>query len=271
MNIVKDKKGRTMSFLLTAFLAVLIAIADFVPVGASEIEANGIERNRSSSITMTVNTDEWYVDGATFRLYKVADLADDLTFSFVDAFKDCGVDVSLSPNSDYMQTAADLISYVQKNNIEEDASLQIHNRTVTFSNLSLGLYLVQGDTATEGNRTVTYQPVVICIPQRNSATESWKYDVTSQVKSAKADVTTETPSTEEPSTEKPSTETPAKPTNPSTPSNTSNKSKTTTTGKKVKTGDTSRTGFYLAVILVDAAAIGAIVLLKRRSDKKRGR
>lgn len=259
MNIAKDKKEQLVIFLLTAFLAVLIAIADFVPVSASELEANGIDRNRSSSITMTVNTDEWYVDGATFRLYKVADLADDLTFSFVDVFRDCGVDVSLSPNSDYMKTAADLISYVKKNSIKEDASLQIHNRTVTFSNLTLGLYLVQGDTASDGNRTVTYQPVVISVPQRDSAAESWKYDITSKVKSADARYTSE----------KPSTETPSKPSNPTTPSNTSNKSKTVRTGKKVKTGDTSRTGFYLTVVLVDAVAIALIVLFKKRRTENK--
>lgn len=256
MNIVKDKKGRTMSFLLTAFLAVLIAIADFVPVGASEIEANGIERNRSSSITMTVNTDEWYVDGSTFRLYKVANLTDDLTFSYVDVFKDCGINVGLTPNSVAMDTASSLIQYVRDNNIKEDMAVQIHNRTMTFSGLGLGLYLIQGDTARDGNRTVTYQPVVICIPQRSSTTENWKYDITSQVKSADPQYI---------STETPSTETPSKPV---TPSNTSN---TTSKSKKVKTGDTSRTGFYMTVILIDAAAIALIVLLKKHNDRRSGR
>lgn len=252
---MKDKKGRTVSFLLTAFLAVLIAVADFVPVSASELELNGIDRNRSASITMTVNRDEWYVDGSTFRLYKVAELADDLTFSYVDAFKDCGVDVGLTPNSVAMDTASSLIQYVRDNNIKEDMAVQIHNRTMTFSGLGLGLYLIQGDTAREGTRTVTYQPVVICIPQRNSTTENWKYDITSQVKSADPQyISTETPSTGESS-------------KPVTPSSTSN---TTTKSKKVKTGDTSRTGFYLTVILIDAAAI-AVILLIRNRKRKNGR
>lgn len=255
------RKENIIPFLLAIVFAVMMA-AGSVPASASELEANGIERSRPASITMTVNQDEWYVDGSTFRLYKVADLTDDMTFSYVDAFKECGVDVSLSPNAAWMDTAAELIKYVQDSGIKETASAKIHNRTMTFSGLDLGLYLVQGDTASEGNRTVTYQPVVISVPQRNSAADSWTYDVTSHVKSADAKTTTETPSTETPSK-------PATPSRPGTSSKTKTSSGTAkkTSGKKVKTGDTSRTRFYLTVILVDAAAIGAILILRKRSRR----
>lgn len=164
----KIKKGS-----LAAVLAIILAIlTGGVPVFAG----NGT----SPSITITVNQDERYIEGSTFRLYKVADLNGGLNFSFTEKFKNCKVDLNVDQQArtteDWMKLATDLVKTVREQGIKEDAEKEIRNREVTFEDLSLGLYLIQGDTTKSGGRTVTYQPVVTYIPQGSN------YSVQAQVK-----------------------------------------------------------------------------------------
>lgn len=196
IRIVKHtnmKKGCLIA-IFTLMLAVLTGVST-ITAGASSLTENGIDPDYKGSITITVNQDEWYVEGTIFRLYKVADLNGDFSFSYTDKFKNCGIDVAnIQPVSltgqleataqRWMDLSTSFIGVVRQQGISEDDARAIRDRKVTFSGLSLGLYLIQGDTAKEGNRTVTYQPVVICIPQRSSTYEPWKYAIESQVKSA---------------------------------------------------------------------------------------
>lgn len=185
----KNKMKGSLAVILAMILAVLTG---GMPAFASNLTDNGIDPNQQGSITMTVNQDEWYVDGSIFRIYKVADLNGNFSFSYTDKFKNCDIGVDkIQPTGDskntasqWMELSTKFIGFVRQQGIEADDAKAIHNRQVTFTGLSLGLYLIQGDTAREGNRTVTYQPVVICIPQRASTSEAWKYDITAQVKTA---------------------------------------------------------------------------------------
>lgn len=228
-------------FTFTAFSQSMLGVH-----AESTFASEGITQT-TGSITMTVDEDEWYIDGATFRLYQVATLNDDLTFTPSASFKST-IDSSSTLNtmiqsknaSDWMEISDDLLQAVKKNNIKEDKAIAIHNRSVTFTNLSLGLYLIQGDTSTEGNRTVTYQPVLICIPQRDSNFDDWQYYITSHVKNADPEYV-------------------ATPTPTSTPT-TEPKSGIT------DTGDHTNVNFYATVILVDAALIAGIIFLRKKKS-----
>lgn len=238
--------------------SILLGISAFFPLSMVSVHAvtsftaEGITET-TGSITMTVDKDEWYIDGAKFRLYQVATLNDDLSFTPSLAFKatidnsdDLNTMIQSKNASEWMKASDDLIQAVEENDIQEDQAIAIHNRTVTFNNLSLGLYLIQGDTAKEGNRTVTYQPVLICIPQRDSNLENWQYNITSHVKMA------------DPEYEYPDTPTPVPSSTPApTPAG------ETETGI-TDTGDHTNVTFYATVMLVDAALIAAIIFIRKK-------
>lgn len=220
----KNMKKGCLIAVLSVILAILTGVSA-VTAQASSLTENGIDPDYKGSITITINQDEWYVEGTIFRLYKVADLNGDFSFSYTDKFRNCGIDaaniqpVSLTGQLEataqrWMDLSTSFINVVRAQGISEDDARAIRDRKVTFSGLSLGLYLIQGDTAKEGSRTVTYQPVVICIPQRSSTSEAWKYAIESQVKSADPRYTpTGTPTPTSP-------ENPDNPDNPDHPHNT---------------------------------------------------
>lgn len=267
---------------LAAVLAILLMIlTGGSSVFASSLAENGIDPAQKGSITINVSQDEWYVEGTVFRLYKVADLVDDFHFSFTEKFKNCGVEEGriqpVSPTGQpdatadqWMSLSTKFISAVRQQGIPEDSAKAIDNREVTFSELPLGLYLIQGDTASEGRRTVSYQPVVICIPQRSSIYENWNYSIQSQVKSAYSEYETPTPTL---------TVTPLPTATPNVTATPTKKivrrvipapKMAKTTGPRrilnVKTGDTIRGIVFLVIMLAAAGVlIGALVSRKRHS------
>ncbi len=197
---------RSIALLLTAFVVLVSGAAGTVQTSAEtqNLSTFGITVETHGSITLKIPADrpEWYIRGAQFNLYRVADLVNDngkLAFEFTTDFKESGVaekniqaqDWSVdgtgrATNSDWMDTAKALSEYAQKNEIEPDDSKKMNSRTagVTFSDLEVGLYLIQGVTIKEGNRTVTYQPILICIPQRYTAKDDWKYEIEAELKLA---------------------------------------------------------------------------------------
>lgn len=267
---------------LAAVLAILLAIlTGGVSVSASSLTENGIDPAQKGSITIDVNQDEWYVEGTIFRLYKVADLGENFHFSFTDKFKNCGVEEGqiqpVSPTGQpeatadqWMNLSSRFINAVRQQGIPEDNAKSISNREVTFRELSLGLYLIQGDNASADGRSVSYQPVVICIPQRNNPYENWKYSIQSQVKSAYPEYETPTPTV----TPTP-TATPKVTATPTTTEKiirrvTPTPKTTKTTGPRrilnVKTGDTVRGIIYVVIMLAAVGVlIGALVARKRHS------
>lgn len=302
--------------LLSALSVFLTLFAACLPARAlTQLEANGIDAGKKGTITLKIPDDKssWYIEGSQFRLYYVASLESDMTFRLTDNFRNYTASdlQAVTPTnneataSKWMEAATSLIEYVRENNIPQDQVRAMTDKTVTFSDLALGLYLIQGDTATEGNRTVTYQPVVICIPQRESAEDPWKYDIEAEVKHADPTYSnptdtptpgpTETPSvtpsvTATPSvTGTPSPSTTAVPTKTVTPSPGSgsggntpgggSSGKTTVTGTSpsgsgsgstgilsVLTGDTSGIMTYAGAMIASAAAVCLVLILRKRHN-----
>lgn len=293
------------------FVLLVLSGTGVTVEAATVLETSGIDGNRngSSSITVHIQQDEWYVGGTAFHLYQVAQLNDDLSFSYVGEFKNKeneGLTRDLlnkfsQPFTDeeakltaslWMDSAETLEAAVEKHGIEADQTQTMTNRQVQFTGLKFGLYLIQGETASEGNRTVTYQPMLICIPQNYVFTTAgyhtnddervitdWQYDIDSYVKSADPEYTNpdepDNPNPEEPdqpeSPENPGTpETPSSPSGPSTPSadqseNPSGPSVEETPAEEITSTGTSSPGTgddsHMLVYLIVAAAAAVLLVL----------
>lgn len=245
------RKGRINVKIFNIIAALFLAFSLTIPVHAmTEIESAGIEKNRAGSITVT----KWEYDGTTFRLYKIADLNDDMQFAYTDTYKDVAKDIDISLENEteltadkWMQDANKLLEVIQKNDIQPDYTTKTNNGSCIFSNLPIGLYLLKGDKVKIGNKTVTSQPCIISIPNRVVVTDPWKYDITTEVK--QADPTYEYTPTPAPSATPVPSETP--------------KSSTST-----NTGDTSNLSFYASVIAADVIIIALILFIRSKKTSK---
>lgn len=287
LRMKKDKRITQMNIysrICRVAFAVVVAFLLTIVLPYTSVEAADINPAASGSITMTINEDELYVEGATFHLYQVATIDQNLNFTLTEDFAGSNVDVkpiSLTSNSQatadkWMSIAADLQSYAQKHNLTALQSRQMSDRKAVFRNLGVGLYLVTGDTATEGNKTVTYQPVVICLPQGGSAdNRSWHYDIVSQVKSANATYNNEpnnpnNPTNPDNPTSPNNSTTPGGSTTPGISRNTPGAGNGGTTGgfssllNRVQTGDTGHIIMWIGIMCAAAAVIVAIIIRTHR-------
>lgn len=237
------QKFRKLLMMAAALLLAVFSVTS--PVHAESSDGNQINTSANGSIKLQINEDEWYVEGTAFHIYKVSDISSDLKFTNTAAFKNADVDlepVSLTGQLDatadkWEKASGKLIDYVNANKITDNGSAEMHGRYCEFRNLKPGLYLIQGDTGREGNRTVVYQPVLICIPQRASAEEAWNYNITAYVKSADPTYTHPTP----------------------TPSATPS-----TTSERPDTRDTFNAWVYAGVIVAMGFVIGYVIHIRKK-------
>lgn len=242
---MKKRLQKIRKIIMMAVL-MLSMVSVTSPVHAESSDGNTINTAANGSIKLQINEDEWYVEGTSFHIYKVSDISSDLKFTNTAAFKNVNVDLEpvsltgqLDATADKWEKASEkLIEYVNENKISDNGSAEMHNRYCEFKNLTPGLYLIQGDTGREGNRTVVYQPVVICIPQRASAEEAWNYNITAHVKSADPTYVHPTPS----------------PTPTATPSS----------SERPDTRDTFNAWVYAGVMVAMGFVIGYVIYIRKK-------
>lgn len=245
------RNGRINVKIFNIIAALFLAFSLTLPVHAmTEIESAGIKRNIPGSITVT----KWEYDGTTFRLYKIADLNDDMQFEYTATYKDVAKDIDISLENEteltadkWMQDANKLLDVIEKNNIQPDYKTKTNNSSCVFSNLPIGLYLLKGDTVKIGNKTVTSQPCLISVPNRVVVTDDWNYTITTEVK--QADPTYEY------------TPTPA-------PSSTPVPSETPVSSTSTNTSDPYNLKFYASVIAADVLVIALILFIRSKKTSK---
>lgn len=208
-TVIHKKRKKLKKVKRTAALCAAAMLLGFMSPSLSDTAFAGntrdydIDMSAKGSITVTAETNAWYTDGTTFRLYRVATLNEDNTFTRTSRFSDDKLNIP--PNLDeaenlrssqMMERAKALSDYIRKNGLREDASADIKDKKLTFTDLPQGLYVVDSSQTAYKARKLVYQPLFICIPQRGSTAAPWIYDVVSKVKSAnlnESDVPTPSP------------------------------------------------------------------------------
>ena len=170
-----------MKHKLTAFLLIVWMLL-MMPITAL---AQDFESDRVGSISVTLMDpkDETPITGAELSLFYVAtvtlDRNNDLSYTFTDAFEDCGStleDPALSVKLD---------AFVKANTVAAEKRVTDTHGNVTFTNLPLGLYFVQQTNTVAGYAPCT--AFLVTVPIHNA--DRYVYDVNASPKTDVAKLT----------------------------------------------------------------------------------
>ncbi len=156
--IIMDKSLKKIILCFTVILSV--AVFNLFQVAAVEV-------NKNCSLTLNE-----CLSGLNVHLYRVASVSKDGTYEYTDEFKDAentSIDLNKLETSEELKNAAMTLKGYSAN--KEGMTKVTTSSTLTYSNLTTGLYLVVADNLVIDGKTYTYLPYLISLPQ------STKYDV----------------------------------------------------------------------------------------------
>ena len=172
------KLHRTISALILSLLIVLAII----PV-SSVYGAEAIDITESVYLTLNCRYGDKPVQGKIFNAYRLADVDKYGRITPIEDYESFNLGILGRDDESWRATAAALESHVLANNIKADGKAVSDEKGIaTFSGLQQGLYLVIDSRMTMGNVRYEISPVIVQLPMADTDTNSWKYNVTSDVK-----------------------------------------------------------------------------------------
>jgi hypothetical protein len=143
------------------FFSFLLAVSFCLPLASF---ANPrVETDRICSLRLIYQDNGKPISGASFQLYFVADVSDNVTFSMKDKFVDSGIALVAEDDEVWASDAETLSSYItleSTKGVDIDAVAQGKTNSegvLEFTNLETGLYLLKGSTEVVDG--YTYEPV----------------------------------------------------------------------------------------------------------------
>lgn len=264
---IDEKLRKTMLYMMTVVLSFLFLS---YPVHAenSTLSSGRIDPGETGSITINRAWDsEWPVTGTVFHLYKVADLNDDLTFSYTEKFAEKAAKISLpvadqTENSTWENTRNALKKLIDENNIEPDESANWNTREgdAVFRKLKTGLYLVTSDEITFNGTEYVSSGNLIPLPRRDSDKNPWEYGIEVEMKHTEEPVTVPASPVPSVSPSPRSVITPTPETVKPSPSPTSSI-------EKPDTGDHFHFWIYTVVLIATGAVIGVVIYIRTKERK----
>lgn len=161
----------TIAFLLS-FMAFAAEAATFV------------DTQTPGSLTLNYSYDGRGFADIPVRIYRVAEISEYADFTLTGAFADLPVELNqVKTQDEWRQVASTLSAYVTSLAITADREAATDEAgVVTFSELPLGLYLVEGVRVEVENGYCQFDSFVISVPDLNEE-DDWVYDVIAKPKS----------------------------------------------------------------------------------------
>ena len=150
--IIMDKSLKKIILCFTVILSV--AVFNLFQVAAVDV-------NKKCSLTLNE-----CLSGLNVHLYRVASVSKDGTYEYTDEFKDAentSIDLNKLETSEELKNAAITLKSYAAN--KEGMTKVTTSSTLTYSNLTTGLYLVVADNLVIDGKTYTYLPYLISLPQ----------------------------------------------------------------------------------------------------------
>ena len=175
-----------MIYVLTFLIALtgMLGISKGSPVQAAEEEST-----QKGSISIVCP-----VEGMELSLYRVAEYEESGSFTLTERFRKYPVSLEQKSQEGWQGAADALADYIRRDGIAADAVfVSGADRTVCFTELNRGLYLVLGQTTElqEDGRTQIYEPqtALIALPEDSKETSEGTdpYQVTAVLKFEKND------------------------------------------------------------------------------------
>lgn len=179
--------------------ALLIAIACICALfSVQALAAEAVNPNQPVSLTVSYKYDDAGIPGASFYLFRVADVAEDGSFTLAGDFTNFAGNInSIETADEWNQIASKLECYAAQNSLMPAYSNTTgEDGIVKFPNdgkdMMPGLYLLITGEAKFKNSVFTSQPCVICLPNQNDD-GSLQYDVTVNAKPGETPIPTPAP------------------------------------------------------------------------------
>lgn len=156
--IIMDKSLKKIILCFTVILSV--AVFNLFQVAAVDV-------NKKCSLTLNE-----CLSGLNVHLYRVASIDEVGSYQYTEDFKEAEnttIDLNKLETSEELKNAAMTLKGYAAN--KEGMTKVTTSSTLTYSNLTTGLYLVVADNLVIDGKTYTYLPYLISLPQ------STKYDV----------------------------------------------------------------------------------------------
>ncbi len=235
VKINRKSLRQALSIVTALVLAVLLLCA--ASLTASAADSKAINTGIKGSVTLTVKdagTGTTATDGE-FALYSVGNLNSNKTAWVLNsAFSSSGVSLT---NLDSASLAKTLSDYATNNNISPAATATVKNGVVTFSDLSVGVYLVVQTSASTNFYEVN--PFLVTLPIEEG--NSWSYSVDATPK-AQIELITSPDGTTPGGSDEPTTSTPGGSTGTSGSGDTNNEGGTGTDGSNGTNGTNGTNG-----------------------------
>ena len=183
---IRHRDRNYMIYVLTFLIALtgILGISKGNPVLAAEEEST-----QKGSISLVCP-----VEGMELSLYRVAEYEESGSFTLTERFRKYPVSLEQKNQEGWQGTADALADYIRRDGITADAVLASgSDRTVCFTDLNRGLYLVLGQTTElqEDGKTQIYEPqtALIALPEDSKETSEGidPYQVTAVLKFEKND------------------------------------------------------------------------------------
>lgn len=183
---IRHRDRNYMIYVLTFLIALtgMLGISKGSPVLAAEEEST-----QKGSISIICP-----VEGMELSLYRVAEYEESGSFTLTERFRKYPVSLEQKSQEGWQGAADALADYIRRDGITADAVLVSgSDRTVCFTDLNRGLYLVLGQTTElqEDGKTQIYEPqtALIALPEDSQGTSEGMdpYQVTAVLKFEKND------------------------------------------------------------------------------------
>lgn len=166
---------------LALCLAMCMSLSVTAFASTTGPDTPAFDRGRRCSLTMTYGPERDRLEGATFNIYKVADIADDFYLSLSGDFSRANVVINGLDAKGWSRAAETLASYVDYRKIQPTkAGETTAAGQVTFNDLPIGVYLIVAENIERDDVIYESIPCLYAVPYLEK--NSWNYNPSAVMK-----------------------------------------------------------------------------------------
>lgn len=170
---------------IKSVLCLLLVLLMLPTISAAAV--GNIDTAKELSLTVYYHDGSTPLVGATFKLYKVADMNSYGEFAVTDEFKSLDIGDRLNDDAEWKLLATTLEAYVLEGNIAAvDSGVTDENGLLRFpadgKSLDTGLYLILGAKHLQNGTYYEPTPLMLTLPTYDSKGDEWVYAVTVEPK-----------------------------------------------------------------------------------------
>ena len=166
---------------LALCLAMCMSLAVTASASSTRADTPSIDRGRKCSLTLTYGPERNRLEGATFKIYKVADIANDFYLELSGDFARANIVINGLDARGWSRAAETLAAYVDYREIQPTKTGETTAAgQVTFAGLPMGLYLIVADSIERDDVVYESVPCMYAVPYLEG--NAWNYDPSAVMK-----------------------------------------------------------------------------------------